>query len=165
MRPEGSLTIVRFARTRRKGEGASSSLAGLCQASWKPWHKSIRCRPHYVNKESCLKSGAGSGKQDIATPGGGGQGAGFPQVLPSGPTHSKWAIISCHMYVLPQGRKKITKNRKPYCGWTGLWPPPSSLCHAICLNPVTQEEEAGRHLWEFDASLVYAVSSAADRTT
>lgn len=77
MRPEGSLTIVRFALTGRKGEGASSSLAGLCQASWKAWHKSIRCRPHYVNKESCLKSGTGLGKQDIATPGEGGRGLVF----------------------------------------------------------------------------------------
>lgn len=43
---------------------------------------------------------------------GGRQGPGFPQVSPSGKTHSKWAIISCYMYALPQDRQKGLKNRK-----------------------------------------------------
>lgn len=41
----------------REEGGASSSLEGPCQASWKPWHKTIRCRPHYVSKKSCLNPG------------------------------------------------------------------------------------------------------------
>lgn len=41
---------------------------------------------------------------------GGRLGAGFPRVLPSGSTHSEWAIIDHHMYALPRGRQKGTET-------------------------------------------------------
>lgn len=67
---------------------------------------------------------------------GGEQGAGFPQVLPSGSTRSKWAIIDHHMYALPRGRQKGMETGNSSVGGQagGLYCP--VFAEVICFNPL-----------------------------
>lgn len=92
-----------------KERGASSFLTPrLCPASWKPWHKPVRCRPHYVSKESYLSPGAGLGVQ------------GTRGLVPLRSfvldQHIPNTQLSCHLYALLQGGQKGVKTGNPSVG-------------------------------------------------